>query len=124
MKGDEDLFVYYDETNTVQDNDPANRLPSTTLIEWSLPQLILKKMLQSRKNIKWQGQESIDGVGLDVLVFPWSPDQILSLYFDSNSGHLKRLSRSSQDNVSGDSAVDYVFNGSKKLLVVLSFLKQ
>jgi glyoxylase-like metal-dependent hydrolase (beta-lactamase superfamily II) len=110
MKGEGDLFVYYDETHTAQDNDPSNRLPGITFIEWTVPQLVLKKMIADYLQIRWAGQQSIGGSTFDVLIFPWSQTQVLNLYFNSETGFLERLSRPTQHNLHGDASIDYLFD--------------
>jgi glyoxylase-like metal-dependent hydrolase (beta-lactamase superfamily II) len=108
MNGD-DIFTYIDETNTAQDNDPANRFPDTTFIEWSLPRLILKEISNNARNIRSLGSESLDGKSYEVLSYPWPNSQVVSLYFDSTTGLLNRLSRPTMDALEGDTAIDYIY---------------
>ena len=113
MNGD-DIFTYIDETNTVQDNDPANRFPNTTYIEWSLPRLILKEISNNPRSIRSLGQKLIAGTSYEVLAFPWPNNQVVSLYFDVSTGFLNRLSRPTMDALEGDTAIDYIYEGYEK----------
>jgi len=108
MNGD-DIFTYIDETDTAQDNDPANRFPNTTFIEWSLPRLILKEIIKNPISIRSLGPKSIAGTSYEVLTFPWPNSQVVSLYFDVSTGLLNRLSRPMMDALEGDTAIDYVY---------------
>jgi len=110
MNGD-DIFTYIDETNTAQDNDPANRFPNTTFIEWSLPRLILKEVSNNPRSIRSLGRKSIAGTSYAVLTYPWPNNQVVSLYFDVNTGLLARLSRPTMDALEGDTAIDYIYEG-------------
>ena len=110
MNGD-DIFTYIDETNTAQDNDPANRFPNTTYIEWSLPRLILKEISNNPRSIRSLGRKSIVGTSYEVLTFPWPDNQVVSLYFDVITGFLNRLSRPTMDALEGDTAIDYIYEG-------------
>lgn len=110
MNGD-DIFTYIDETNTAQDNDPANRFPNTTFIEWSLPRLILKEVSNNRRSIRSLGRKSIAGTSYEVLTYPWPNNQVVSLYFDVNTGLLARLSRPTMDALEGDTTIDYIYEG-------------
>ena len=108
MNGD-DIFTYVDETNTAQDNDPANRFPNTTFIEWSLPKLILKEVSNNPRSIRSPGPKTIGGTSYDVLTYPWPDSQVVTLYFDRSTGLLNRLSRPTSDALEGDTAIDYVY---------------
>ncbi len=108
MNGD-DIFTYIDETNTAQDNDPANRFPNTTFIEWSLPKLILKEVSNNPRSIRSPGPKTIGGTSYDVLTFPWPDNQVVTLYFDRSTGLLNRLSRPTSDALEGDTALDYIY---------------
>lgn len=110
MNGD-DIFTYIDETNTAQDNDPANRFPNTTFIDWSLPRLILREISNNPRSIRSLGATSIAGTSYEVLTFPWPDSQVVSLYFDVSTGLLNRLSRPTMDALEGDTAIDYIYEG-------------
>ena len=110
MNGD-DIFTYIDETDTAQDNNPANRFPNTTFIEWSLPRLVLKEITKNPRSIRSLGPKSIAGTSYEVLTFPWPNNQVVSLYFDVSNGLLNRLSRPVMDALEGDTAIDYIYEG-------------
>lgn len=109
MNGDE-LFTIVHETRTVDPWEPFNPLPNTTFLEWSSPQLILRRTIRNRATVRWLGEALVEARPADAVLFEWAPGQLYTLYFDRETGVLAKFELVRDDPMAGEADYEVFFD--------------